>query len=186
MEQTPVRSEKSGMPKVAPIAILALLAIAALFLTVMLFIGTHTFNDFLFKFWDLCPVVAIIVGMILFKNKRKNLIVAIGYAFAAFMVFVNACTRLAYPGFGYALISFLLVLCIAAGYAGIALSYFFAKPKLYTLKTLGACVTLLFAFIMMIIDACVLKGTWLVQILNFLFNVLPVCAAAILFTPFKK
>lgn len=185
MEQ-PISTEKRQDTAANPLLVLILLGVAALYMTVMLFVGTRGFNNFMFKFFELTPYAALIVGLILFPRKEKNLIFAIGFFALAFYTMISCFSSLFNPRFGYAIIAFLLLGICFAGYGAIGLSYFFAKEKFYTLKTLGAIACVGISFVMMIINCFVLKGTWPVQILSFLFCTVPTCAAAILYTPFKK
>jgi hypothetical protein len=69
--------------------------------------------------------------------------------------------------------------------AGIGVTYLIGKPKMATVKTLGAALGAGIAFLSLFTLSFV-THTFGGQLLEFLFYTLPLYAAVILYTPFKK
>ena len=180
-----VEAPSSAAPTSAkfPLIPVILAGVAALYT----FIVMCGWGNFFFDFMGLGVLAAVIVGMILCK-KEKNLITAIGFLAMAGLGFLST-----FIGFiravswrpGYAIFAFLFGSVAWIANAGIGVSYLIAKPKLANLKTLGAALGAGIALLSLFSLSFVTHSFgW--QLLEFLFYVLPLYAAAILYTPFKK
>ena len=166
-----------------PLIPVILVGVAALYQ----FIVMCGWGGFFWDFMNLSSLAAVIVGMILCK-KEKNLITAIGFLAMAGIGFLST-----FVGFvqsvgwrpGYAIFAFLFGTVAWAANAGVGVTYLLGKEKLANLKTLAAALGAGIAFLTLFSLSFVVHNFgW--QLLNFLFYVLPLYAAVVLYTPFKK
>lgn len=157
------------------------MGVAALYTFIMLCIRGNFFGDFM----NVSALAAVVVGMILFKQK-KNLLAAIGFFVMAFMGMINCFGSLTYGPIAYRIFAFLLGSVGWVANAGIGVTYLLGKEKMANLKTLAAALGAGVAFLMMIIASIAFRGSFGGRLLGFLFSTVPVCMAAILYTPFKK
>ena len=164
-----------------PIASIILAGVAALYTFIMMCMRGGFFNDFM----SLNAIAAVIVGMIICK-KEKNLITAIGFFVLAFMELINCFSALTYgPGI-YRFFAFMFISVIWIAKGGIGVTYLLGKEKLANLKTLACTLVAAISFFMAVISSITFRGGFGGRFLGFLFCTVPLCMAAVLYTPFKK
>ena len=172
--------------KSSPLIPLILLGVTALYTFINFFIHTYGFGSFLGKFFAAAPIAGLIVGLLIFTKKEKNLIFAISFFALAFMEMVSSFQMLRYGRVGFAIFSFLFSSVICAANAGIGLTYLFGKAKLAPLKTLCCCAAAGASFMLILVSTIAFHRGFGYNLIGFLFSTLPLYAATILYTPYQK